>query len=110
MRASGVELDLDECGGAELLEYRPVGAGGACVCGFACRPRGHLYTALGIASDGEFDAAFRTNEFSLHEREICFLHCARLEGFGKLRVSEIVFGDDDRAAGVLVQPMNDTRP
>jgi len=76
MRASGVELDLDERGGAELLEHGPVRAGGSCVFGLAGGPRGHLYAAIGIASDGKFDAAFYASEFSLHERQICFLHCA----------------------------------
>src|SRR5881394_1743648 len=107
MRASGVELDLDERSGAEFLEDRPVGAGGACVCGFGGGPRGHLYAAIGIARDGELDAALCAGEFPLHEGEIGLLHRARLKGFGKFGVSEIVLGDGDCAARVFVQPMND---
>src|SRR5260221_10426422 len=107
MRASGMEFDFDERGGAEFLEDGPIGAGGACVCGFGGGARGHLYAAIGIARDGEFDAALCAREFSLHEREIGLLHGARLKGFREFGVSEIVFGDDYRAARVFVQPMND---
>ena len=110
MRASGMELDFDERGWAEFLEDGPIGAGGACVCGFGGGARGHLYAAIGIARDGEFDAALCAREFSLHEREIGLLHGARLKGFREFGVSEIVFGDDYRAARVFVQPMNDAGP
>src|SRR5256885_12153685 len=110
MRASGVELDLDERGGAECLEDGPVGAGGACVCGFGGGPRGHTNAVFRIARDGKFDAALCPGEFAVHEREIGLLQGARLKGFGKFGVSEIVFGDDYRAARVFVQPMNDAGP
>ncbi len=109
MRASGVELDFDERGGTKLLEDGPVGAGIAGVCGFAGRPGGHSYAALGIAGDGKFDGAFCSGEFSLDEREIGFLNGTRAKGFGKFGVREIVFGDEDCAARIFVEAMNDSR-
>src|SRR6184192_442196 len=110
MRASGVELDLYERGGAKFLEDGPIGAGGASVCGFGGGARGHLYAAIGIARDGEFYAALCAGEFPVHEREIGLLHRARLKGFGEFGVSEIVFRDDDCAARVFVQAVDDTGP
>lgn len=110
MRASGAELDFEERGGAELLKNGPVRAGVAGVCGFSSGTRRHTHAALGIARNGEFDAAARGGEFSLHEREICFLNGARAKSFRKFRVGEIVFGDEDCSARIFVQAMDDAWP
>lgn len=109
MRASSVELDFDQSCRVERLKDVPIGAGGAGVCGFARGAGSHAYAALGITGDGEFDAAARRGKFSLHEREIRFLNDARAKRFGKLGVSEIVFGDENCAACVFVEAMNDAR-
>jgi len=92
MRASGVELDFEQRGWTEFLEDNPVGAGGAGVCGFVCRPR--RTCACGVFGSREMASSMRpffVVEFSLNEREIGFLNGARAEGFGKFGVSEIVF-------------------
>ena len=57
MRAAGVELDFDERGGVDAGEDAPVGAGFAGVGEGGAAARGHADAALGVAADGEIDAA-----------------------------------------------------
>ena len=47
------------------------------------------------------------SKFAFDESEISFLHGSGAERFGKLRVSEVVLGDDDDAGSFLVETMDD---
>jgi hypothetical protein len=61
----------------------------------------------GVAGDGQLDAAAVFVEESLSEGDVGLADGAFLKGFGELRVSEIVFGDEENAGGFLVEAMDD---
>jgi hypothetical protein len=105
MGAAGVEGTLDEGADAgELLEDAPAGTGGAS----AAVEDGHFFSMDGMAADGILDgAAAWAGEVAADEGEVDLRHRPAGKLAGEMGVGEVVLCDDQAAAGVLVQAMDD---
>ncbi len=106
--AAGLDADLDEGEGAvgglvmrsstltwETAE-RPVGAAG-----------GHAGAADEVAGDGEVDGDVVLCEVAVDEGEVGFGDLAAGEHVAELAVGAVVLGDEDDAAGLLVEAVDD---
>jgi len=69
----------------------------------------HALPVDGVALDGFVDHASGLSRSASHERQINFAHRARGKLFRKIAVGHVVFGNDESAAGFLVEPMDDAR-
>ena len=102
--AAGVNLCLNECGGVQSLEHVITcvrGAAGIVVA------RDHAFAVCRMPRDSGANFASVARDFAAQNRVVNFTDrtCGKL--FGKLQVRFVVFGDDEAAAGFLVEPMND---
>ncbi len=70
---------------------------------------GHAGAADGVAADGCIDGARVLSRATLDQREIALAHLAAGEHRGEPGMGRIVLGDEDEAAGLLVQAMHDSR-
>jgi hypothetical protein len=107
MGAAGFDLDFDEREGAvragDALENVNVGDGGAAV-GAAC---GHAGAADEVASDGKGDGGVVLFDVAVDEGQVGLRNLALGEHLAELAVGAVVFGDEDEAAGLLVEAMDD---
>jgi len=103
--AAGVEGALDEGADAwEILEDEPGGAG----CASAASEDGHFFAMDGVAADLVIDGAGAgAGEEALDEGEVDFGDGAAGELAGEVGVGEVVFCDDEAAAGVFIEAMDD---
>ena len=102
--AAGVEHDLDKGGGAEAFEHAETGA---CFATFAGIGDGHGAAMGWMARDRGLDFTGSFWEFAAENGVINLFHRAIAELVGKAEVRDIVFGNDQTAAGILVDTMND---
>jgi len=109
VRATSVELNFHEGGGADASQGLPVGAGFAGVGEHHTPAGGHANAALWIAADGEIDAAAVFPQQALDEGDVRFLDGAPAEGFSELGMRCVIFCDEDYAGGIFVEAMNDSR-
>src|SRR5271165_23842 len=70
---------------------------------------GHAGAADGIAGDRGVDGAVILLEVAVDERDVRLAHLAAGKHLAQLEMRGIVAGDDDEAAGLLVEAMNDAR-
>ncbi len=105
------DADADQ---GELAEARVEAAndfvvrdGGTGVFG---RAGGHAGAAHRIAADGSGDGSLLALDCALHECDIGLADLTRGKKFGERGVGGVVFGDDDEAAGVLVEAMDNAGP
>lgn len=105
--AAGVDLRLDQRRGVQPFEHtvtRVRGTTGIVVA------RRHALAVRWMPGNGGADFAGFTREFTAHNRVVNFFDLP----FGKLRGERemrfVVFGDDEAAAGFLVEPMHDAGP
>ena len=63
-----------------------------------------------MPGDGGADFAGVAREFAAHDRIVNFLDLACGKLRGKRQVRLVVFGNDEAAAGFLVEPVDDARP
>jgi hypothetical protein len=75
--------------------------------GIFVRLHGHARSPHGIAAYAGGDGAFVASDGALDECDVGFLDLAAGEHFSEGGVGAVVFGDDDEAAGVSVEAMND---
>jgi hypothetical protein len=105
--AAGLNAHLEQSepavGAFDSLEHLPVRDRGAA----AGAARGHAGAADDIAADGQVDGAFILRWPAVDQREVAFAQAALAEHLAELAVRKVVFGDDDEAAGLLVQPVHD---
>ena len=62
-----------------------------------------------IARDGQVHGSFFAFQFSVQQRNVCFLDQPRLEVFDELPMGCIISRDYNRAGRVFIEPMNDSR-
>jgi hypothetical protein len=105
--AAGFDADFDEregtVRGGEAFEYVEVGDGGASVLAAS----GHAGAAEEVAGDGEGDGGRVFFEVAVEEGEVGLGDLALGEHLAELAVGTVVFGDEDEAAGLLVETMDD---
>ena len=118
--AEGAEVDADLVGaacfnadadegeraeaGVDAADDAPMGDGGA-RAGDATRS--HAGTADGIAANGGADGAARRLEVAMDEGDVGFGESALGEHGAEFAVGRVVAGDDDEAAGLAVEPVDD---
>ena len=69
--AAGVELDFDECGGADAGKGAPIGV---CIARFGqCSGpvSSHAHAAFGVASDGKVDGSVMFREQAMDQGDVC---------------------------------------
>src|SRR6266566_4500636 len=105
--AAGFDADLDEREGAvgagDPFKDMEVGDGGATVGAAG----GHAGAADEVAGDGEGYGGVVFFEVAVEEGEVGLGDLALGEHLAKLAVGAVVFGDEDEAAGLLVEAMDD---
>jgi hypothetical protein len=105
--AAGFDADFDEGEGAvgagDPFEDVEVGDGGAAVGAAG----GHAGAADEVAGDGEGDGDVVFFQVAVEEGEVGLGDLALGEHFAKLAVGAVVFGDEDEAAGLLIEAMDD---
>lgn len=108
VRASGFNAHADEGelakAGCEAADHFVVRDGVAGVFGWS---GGHAGAAEGVAADSGRNGSLLTLDVAVHERNVSLADLARGEEFGEGCVGLVVFGDDDEAAGFLVEAMDD---
>jgi hypothetical protein len=107
MGAAGFDADFDEgegsVGAGDAFENVEVGDGGASVCAAG----GHAGAADEVAGNGEGDGGFVFFEVAVEEGDVSFGDLALGEHLAEFAVGAVVFGDEDEAAGLLVEAMDD---
>jgi hypothetical protein len=63
-----------------------------------------------MARDIEIDLAARSRKLSMDERDVLLFHSPVLEGAPEPRVSFVVFGNDQKAGGLLIDAVDDSGP
>ena len=113
MRASGVELDFDQCRVLDDCQRTPIRARLARIRSGCPAPRlprrGHACAVQGIASNGQFDASGFFFQNALHQRQISFFYGALLERFSKLGLRGIVLSHQNHSGSFLIEAMHDSR-
>ena len=71
---------------------------------------GHTFAMRRMPGDGGVDFAGIARKFAAHNRVVNFPDLARGKLFGKCQMRLVILGNDEAAAGFLVQPVNDARP
>ena len=84
-----------------------VGDGGASV---VCRAGGHTGAAHRIAAECCRDRSLLALDCAMHEGNVGLADLTRGKQFSERAMGCIVFGDDDEAAGVLVETVHDAGP
>ena len=120
-RAAGVsEVDADLMGPSgfgkniQLSETRPTAAdfetrdGGS--AGGMARADGHFLALIRMRSDRLLDAIAIAIGRGADQRDVLFAHRAAGELAGELQVARVVFGDEDQAAGVAIESVDDPGP
>ncbi len=111
MGAAGLDADLDEgegaVGGGEALEDVDVGDGGADAFAAEGSAGGHAGATDEVTGDGEVDGGVIFCNVAVDEGEIGFGDLAGGEHLAELAVGTVVFGDEDEAAGLLVEAVDD---
>jgi hypothetical protein len=64
----------------------------------------------GISPDRGLNPALRCRGRTVHQRKVSFVHTPLLELSLQQLKRFIILGDQDQARGVLVEPMDDSRP
>lgn len=105
--AAGVEGGFDQCALVKALDEFPTGPGFAAAKAFA---RGHAFAVGGVARDRNLDFAGLGARFAADDGAVGFFGAALFELGGEVQVGFVGFGDDDAAAGVHVEAMDDARP
>ena len=105
MGASRQDMHLQKRRAAKVFLQRPFRQGIA-----AFRVNGHLFPILFGAGNGLFDPAGGVFHFPVHHGQIALVHGALPQLFAQAFVSLIVFGDHQKAAGILIQPVDDAGP
>ena len=107
MGAAGFDADFDEGEGAvgsgKAFEHVEVGDGGASVCSAG----GHTDAADEVAGDREVDGGVVFFEMAVEESDIGLGDLALGEHLAEFAVGAVVFGDEDEAAGLFVEAMDD---
>ena len=94
----------------EAFEHPVMGNGSASLAG----QHGHLGAACGVAADGRVDGSLRAWRRTPDKRQIATLKLTGAAVIGELLakrpVGEVILGDDEEAARVLVEAMDDAGP
>jgi hypothetical protein len=105
--ASGFDADFDESEGAvrggQALNHVEVGDGGASVS----TARGHAGASDEVASDGEADGDVILWKVAVQEGQVSLGNQAAREHLAEFAVGAVVLGDEDEAAGLFVEAMDD---
>jgi hypothetical protein len=102
--ATGAGFALDEGAAVGAGKDAVVGGGVAAVAGFG---NVHLLPVDAVAGDGGIDRAGAVAGRAANEGEVGFFDLAVGELFGEGAVREIVFSNDEAAAGFLVEAVDD---
>jgi hypothetical protein len=109
--AAGFDADFDEGEGAVgaivALEDMEVGDGGAGSTAVGGAAGGHAGAADEVAGDGESDGGVVFFEVAVEKGDVGLRDLTLGEHLAELAVGRVVFGDEDKAAGLLVEAMDD---
>ena len=107
VRPAGVDLRLDKRRGLQLFQHAP-----ACVRRAAgiVVAHGHAFAMRRMPRDGRADFAGAARQFAADNRVVDFFHAALGKLFREREVRPVIFGDDEAAAGFLVEPVDDAGP
>jgi len=107
MRAAGMDLRLDERGVIQFLHHAVAGMRGAAVIVVV---DGHAFAVRGMARNRGVDFATFARHFAADDGLINLFYDAAGKLFRKREVRLVVFGDDEAAAGFLVEPVHNAGP
>ena len=102
VRAAGFDVDVEEREFIEPLPNFPKAEGVAAVGGDS-----HLGAVPPVAGDRAVDGPFVLTRTAVDECDVGLLNGALAELVGEGFVSLFVFGDEDEAGGVFVEPVDD---
>ncbi len=102
VRATGLEMDLDQRGRAERLDHLVVGHAGP-----PARDDGPAVVLGGMTADRGVDAPGQRVRMPLHESVVDLLHRSFAKGLFEPRVGEFALGHHHQAAGAHVQAVHD---
>ncbi len=106
MRTSAVQDAFDQADSVARTQNAILCAGSAAVAGRHL----HALSMNRMSPDGRIDHSSFVSGHSRDQRQVHFFDCPRGELLGKVAVCNVVFGDDQAAACLFIQPMNDARP
>jgi len=108
---ASLDADFDQREGAvssgDALDDLDVGDGVADAFMAERAAGGHAGAADEVAADGQLDGDGIFRQVAVDEREVGLGNLALAEHLAKLAVGAVVFGDEDEAAGQLVEPVDD---
>ena len=113
VRQVRADLVRAPCSRVERQQRVPATGGELLVIGDRCAAAGHDRHPLAIprvTADRRLDAATRGRRLAAHEREVLLLDAAVAELAHQAGLRRIGLGDDDQAARLLVEPMDDPGP
>ena len=102
MRAAGLRKAAEEGESAHRYFQFPIGAGGAAVL-----EDGHAVARGGMGGDWGVDLAFALGRATGNDGQVFLLHLVVLELGGKVSLGGDVFGEEEDAAGIFVEPMDE---
>jgi hypothetical protein len=97
---------LKQCGIVMALEHAELGDGRST----AAFPDGPALTILHIPAERSFDATLVLLHPSVHQRKIRFLDGAILELSNERVIGRVALGEEDDAAGLFVEAVDDAGP
>ena len=107
MRSAGFNGDLDQTEFAgKFPQHLP---GGGRMPSIA-RPDCHLLAIDGVATDRRNHPPLFFLQHTMHQGQIFFIQLVIFEYINKFPVHKILLGDQHNPRGILVEPVDDTRP
>ena len=107
VRAAGVDLRRHQ--GRRVKPFNDLVAGVRRATD-AVVAHGHAFAVRGMPRDGRADFAGGAARLAADERMVNLVNFARGKLFRERNVRFVVLGDDEAAAGFLVEPVDDARP
>src|SRR5579871_6372585 len=111
MGAAGLDADLDEgeraVRGGKAFDDFDMGDGGTDTLAISRTAGGHAVATDQIAADREVDGGVVLGDVAVDESDVGLFDVALGEHVAKLAVGGVVFGDEDDAAGLLVEAVDD---
>ena len=110
--AAGLDANFDQrkgpVGGGDAFEDLDVRDGVTDAFGVGGAAGGHASAAHEVATDREVDGDVVLGEAAVNEGDVGLFELATREHLAELAVGAVVLGDDDDAAGLLVEAVDDS--
>src|SRR5262249_11768114 len=108
VRSAGARMNPAKRVAAETLDHLVVAARLLAV--FLFVENGHLHSVLWVPADPAFDVVAIPVEGARRDGDVLLEDFAALELVAQVTVRLLILGYENHAAGVAIQPMDDTRP